>query len=316
MNVRFAAFASLVLLCGCLSMQDWYADTPTPATLPAEAPFTMLHPPPGRGGTLFLTLRLEDEDVVFTVDTGSPITVLDGSLRSRLGRRVGSTSIFHPYYARREPGGVYRAPTLYLGDTQLRTGRWVATGDLVSLMTNSPVRGILGMDCLRHYCIQLDFLENKLRFLNSDALSTEMLGRPFPLTFSSGPMEVGINAGFFEGARTLIDTGIYWDGSTTSKVLQRAVEEQKAAWADPAKAPATRTNFKTHFPTATFGGDTYSNLLFDVHFQNSIGLRFLGRHRVTFNFPKRTMYLLRQTMEPLPETIPTSDVPSERKTSF
>jgi hypothetical protein len=28
-------------------------------------------------------------------------------------------------------------------------------------------------------------------------------------------------------------------------------------------------------------------------FRNIIGLRFLARHLVTFNFPKRTMYLLR-----------------------
>ena len=140
-----------------------------------------------------------------------------------------------------------------------------------------------------------------MRFLNPDAPSTETPGKAFPLTFSSGPLGVGINAGFFDGTHTWIDTGIYWDGSTTSNVLQRAVEDQKAAWADPVKAPATRTNYTTHFQAAAFGGETYSNLLFDVHFENSIGLRFLARHLVTLNFPTRTMYLSRQTVEPLPE---------------
>ena len=40
------------------------------------------------------------------------------------------------------------------------TGKNVCTLDLKSLsfsLPDDPVMGILGMDCLRHYCIQFDF---------------------------------------------------------------------------------------------------------------------------------------------------------------
>jgi hypothetical protein len=35
--------------------------------------------------------------------------------------------------------------------------------------------------------------------------------------------------------------------------------------------------------------------------ENFIGLRFLARHLVTFNFPKRMLYLKRVSIDPLAE---------------
>ena len=300
--------ACLVLLCSCVGTRDWYAAPSNPPAFPAEIPFTVLDPPPGRGGNLFVTLRLEHgEELLFMVDTGSPVTILDRSLQSRLGNRLGTAKVFLPYYGRRRPAGVYRAPKLYVGNSQLVTSKWVVTDDVMSMAPGSPLRGVLGMDCLRHYCVQLDFPNNKLRFLDPEAPASENLGKPHPLTFSSGPLEVYFRESFFDlkHADSLIelDTGIYWDGATTLKVLRQAVQEQKAVWTTPVKMSATQTNHRAHFQAAAFSGDTYSDLLIDAHFRNSVGLRFLARHLVTMNFPKRTMYLLRQSTRPLPQSV-------------
>src|SRR6185436_4641448 len=141
--------------------------------------------------------------------TGSPVTVLDSSLTPRLGKLVGTSEGFFPLHERRQSAGIYRATALYLGNTRLQTSKWVISYDLAGMM-GGPVRGVLGMDCLRHYCVQLDFAENKLRFLNPTAPPTAELGRPFPLTFpKSGPIEVFVPGSFFgvSDGNSQIDTG-------------------------------------------------------------------------------------------------------------
>jgi len=75
----------------------------------------------GRGGRLIVTLRLEDgEELPFQVDTGAPITVFDKSLEPKLGKRLGTTTIWMPG-SDAQKSGIYRSPNLYLGDIPLVT---------------------------------------------------------------------------------------------------------------------------------------------------------------------------------------------------
>jgi hypothetical protein len=59
------------------------------------------------------------------------------------------------------------------------------------------------------------------------------------------------------------------------------------------------------FAWAFFDGNTYTNLVYAGNpnllwpAENWIGLRFLARHLVTFNFPKRTLYLRQRSVGPL-----------------
>ena len=88
----------LVLLCSCITKDvwpTWYGDTSQRPILPAEASFTKVNGAAGSGGNLFLTLRLDTgEELLFLVDTGSPLTVLDKSLARKLGRRRGTAEVF------------------------------------------------------------------------------------------------------------------------------------------------------------------------------------------------------------------------------
>jgi hypothetical protein len=51
---------------------------------------------------------------------------------------------------------IYAAPKLFLNGVQLRTGARVWTGEFKNLphVAGRPTMGILGMDCLTHYCLQ------------------------------------------------------------------------------------------------------------------------------------------------------------------
>jgi len=146
--------------------------------------------------------------------------------------------------------------------------------------------GILGMDCLRHYCIQLDFIANRWRFLDPANLNTEALGQPFPLMRHQGCFATREKLVGLKGAASLIDTGCNFDGLLTPKLFQQ--------WTNRCESHSSELSLHASFPNGRFGGATYTNL--DLHGDgdvNIVGLSFLARHLVTLNFPKRTMYLKR-----------------------
>jgi hypothetical protein len=287
-------FASVLLLCSCATSP--HSSAVVPAQLPADV---TMNEDAGRGNWLFVTLRLESgEESPFFVDTGTPITLFDTSLEPRLGKRLGTKTFWN--FSTKSKAGIYAAPKLYLGSTRLMTGRHVYSGDLnqLSHKAGRPVMGILGMDCLRHYCIQLDFETGKMRFLNPDHVNAAELGKAFPLTFFF-PMRLPfIHHGSLTGGKDislLVDTGYDVDGASVSgrsrrqSGEQRAPEETGAVNQDPGYASV---------PKCVWNGETYTNLLIGKE-KNLIGLRFLARHLVTFDFPGRRMYLKRTSLSPL-----------------
>jgi len=160
-----------------------------------------------------------------------------------------------------------------------------------------PVMGILGMDCLRHYCIQLDFDARKMRFLARDPADAAPPGDSFPLTFDHGTPSIQRPA-LLRGTNTslLIDVGNAHDGDLPTQFFRREIEEHKL------RAEADKVDEgppgKALLLACVWNGHSYTNLLIG-HGVNSIGLRFLARHLVTFDFPNRTMYLKQTTGDPL-----------------
>jgi hypothetical protein len=113
--------AWLMLLCSCATQESVRTSRPSEVAINAEAV---------RGGSLHLTLRLEDgEELVFMVDTGMPQTVLDKSLEPKLGKCLGRTTFRYASYGKSKTR-VYAAPRLYLGKLQLQLGRRVLTDNL------------------------------------------------------------------------------------------------------------------------------------------------------------------------------------------
>jgi hypothetical protein len=234
----------------------------------------------GRGDFLLLLLRLETgEELPFIVDTGSPITVFDRSLESKLGKRLGTMGISTPGH-KQEKSGIYAASKIYIGSTPLLTGSNVATCHLEGAM------GILGMDCLQHYCIQLDFADHVVRFLNPDRMKVDGLGKGFPLTLArSGPqgrfVRPVIHHAGLVGADTnlLIDTGCRIDGLMAKGVNNGREPE------------------RLNISKCVWDGEVYMNIrVAAVDHANVLGLSFLARHLVTLDFPHRRMYLNRITV--------------------
>jgi len=287
-------FLSLLLLCSCATENRHRSGLPADVTMNEAA---------GRGGMLFVTIRLADgEKLPFVVDTGASATVFDQSLAPKLGKST-VPGTFHIFGVKHEVG-IYKAPRLCLGSTPLlMTGDSVVTLDCQHISSDGerPQMGILGMDVLGHYCLQLDFTARKIRFLDDQHADKTGWGKPFPLTdLGDGCFAVNENLTGQQGAGSLIDTGCGYDGWLQPELFQQ--------WTNHAPSSA---DHKGRLPDGALGGEAYPGLDLsgldpqllldgDGHLKfNGIGLHTLSRNLVTLDFPARTMYLKRTSIGPL-----------------
>jgi hypothetical protein len=286
----FPAIASF-LLASCASV------------VPPPKPADPLHPglPPetyfdrGLGTDRIVCLRLQNErgeNWRFLVDSGAPVTIFDRSLRPKLSPALSVEPVQYAW-AGTAMLQVHKAPRLFLSNTLLLTGPNVRSDDLRRVWRGRGVEGILGLDCLGHYCVQLDFTSHTIRFLDPERATGPELGRAFPLyTF--------VNSTFVEGdllgtGPTLyrVDTGCTADAVIKPMLFRQACRRQFPDWAREFRTGEGRPVIEAGFPHATFNGESYDKLVIDAADHNLLGLRFLSRHLVTLNFPKHMMYLRR-----------------------
>ena len=162
-----------------------------------------------------------------------------------------------------------------------------------------------------------------MRFLDPNHLKTARLGQAFPMTFSSAGQG---NPGWYRlfihhdgpasggNADLLIDTGADCDGVLDPGLFQRQVQKQRSR--DPENTAQDQEPNSVVLPQCIWNGVTYTDLWFTKGVkpqegeteENSLGLRFLARHLVTFDFPHRIMYLKRTRSGPLvdPELVATA----------
>lgn len=285
---KFIPLLGLLFLCSCATV---------PPPLPADV---TMNPGAGRGDWLIAMVRVNGGDPLpFIVDTGCPVTCLDQSLESQLGPRLTSAHFLN--FGVRHEGGAYRPPQLSLGNTLLANGsKLVVTLDLTywSKLARMPCMGILGMDVLKHYCLQMDFQSGQLRFRDAQSADKKDWGRPFPLTgIGDGCLAISENLTGAKGPRSIIDTGDDWDGDLTPILFQQ--------WTNQPALPASG---EAHSPDGVLAGELY----YDLHLRgldpsdhdghsrfNSIGLHVLSQNVVILDFPNRMMYLKRTSDWPL-----------------
>ena len=295
---RWGITLPLLMLCSCETRPHLSAIVPA-SELPPEL---SMNKEAGCGSWLFVTVRLESgEALPFFIDTGSTVTCFDKSLTSKLGEPIGVGKLQH--YGDTIEEGIYPAPKLYIGGVRLVTGNNVIAVDFKqgSADAGRAVMGVLGQDCLQHYCIQLDFQAGTMRFLDTDHLDAAQLGQAFPLTLSGkkGDIRPLIHCANFlaaKGANLIVDTGNAHDGDFETRLFRREVKKHtlRIETAGVNNQPPNRARL----PHCTWNGNNYTNLLIGSGV-NSIGLRFLARHLLTLNFPRRTLYLKRMTGDPL-----------------
>lgn len=297
-RVLFSLTFACLLLSSCATQRADRSQLPADINVSKDA---------GRGGFVVVALRLDSgEELPFVVDTGSPITIFDKSFEPKLGARLGVGTATN--FDLNRDMDIYAAPRVYLGDALLKmTGDRVGACDLKDLSVGAgrSIMGILGMDCMEHYCIQFDFKAGKMRFLDGDHLDVGKLGKAYHIEFSTEGQDDGsvrpfISCGTIvgeQGAHLCVDSGCNIDGGLQQDFFQKVVREQKG---DLTKKGHAR------FASCVWDGRTYTNIYVrtwqcDTEAPNLMGLSFLARHLVTYDFPHRTLYLKQTRVGPLPD---------------
>jgi hypothetical protein len=244
-----------------------------------------------------VTVELENgQKLPMILDTGAGSTTFDKSFEPKLGKPLGAAPMNS--FLGISTNNLYTAPKLYLGGAPLlMTGTAIVTWDVkkrVSSLARHSVMGILGIDVLEHYCMQLDFAAGKMRFLEDQHADKSAWGKAFPIVPLSADdprPAVAENLLGLQGPLSLIDSGFLGDGSLMPKYFQ--------LWTNSAVVP---TNGEARSPDGVFGGRKYPfvNLSEENWPSDAIGLNFLARHLVTLDFPNHTMYLRCQSIGPLP----------------
>ena len=253
---------------------------------------------------LCVDLRMKNgKTVPFALDTGSTATILDKSLEPLLEPYHFGSRALHLTFVGDVAMEVYEAPKLYLGTTLLRCADVVYTAD-VHHAIGMHVMGILGMDCLKHYCVQFDFANNKIHFLDPEKIKDGMFGEKYSLTYANGtPI---IRERLFSSADVYcIDTGYTYDAALNPNAYLQTTQEL-CRISDPTKWMSMTctdslgiADFGVFFRTVLLNKNSYTNFLLGVcPADNLLGLRFLARHLVTLNFPKNAMYIQRRNDEP------------------
>jgi hypothetical protein len=265
-------------------------------------PDVLMNKDAGSGNWIIVDIRLAGgKNFPVVLDTGCPTTCLDTSFEPELGQRIKTDTLWD--FGVKSEINIFLAPKFLLKNTVLtKIGPYVVTHDCkqISRSVGRPIMGILGMDILQNYCIQLDFAAHKIRFLDYDHANKGRWGTPLAL-FDVGDGCVGIvdNLAGGQVPGSLIDTGYNQDGWLLPNLFEQ--------WTNQAAPPAKG---EVHSPEGTLGAQIYSALDLrgvdpkllstgDAHIKlNGIGLRFLARHLVTFDFPEQTLYLKRVSNGP------------------
>jgi hypothetical protein len=253
--------------------------------LPLEA---TLNDDAGRGNFIFIDVRLAGgEKLPCIIDTGTPVTILDDSIESQLGQRLGTREFWNS--GRQSQIGKFHAIKLLLNGTELKTPDHLYCGNLkeLSAAARQPVMGIIGMDTLANYCIQLDCGARKIRFMPPGSMKTNDLGNPFRMKLGGGYpylRDTPIIGG--KGGDLLIDTGCCFDGELAPSVFRHLSGNQPIH----DEHSVIQRQQVMSLPGCSWHGQVYSNLVF-ASGTSSVGARFLARHLVTFDFKNRLLYL-------------------------
>lgn len=249
------------------------------------------------GDAILVPVRISGSDFFFLLTTGATNTVYDVSLRSRLGPVVARGTINgHQVKADIVSSSGASIAGLPLPDrgflSDLRIDREVFGYD---------VRGLVGMDFLCKHILKLDFDAGKFQLVDA---CDEEAGTEVPLVIFADGLpyaQVEIHGGrkdFF-----LVDTGdigLGTDGNLDRKIARRILAAGEAEQLRPTRiavfggSETTAANLRLRgiclhgFRHEGIGFSTAST-------GNALGNRYWSRYIVTFDFPRRRMFLKEST---------------------
>ncbi len=251
---------------------------------------------PKDGDHIVLPLTVGQHKILFALDTGGSITELDDSLREVLGKPVRTHKSLTPNGPAVQR--TYEAAKIYLGEHELQTGKSMACADLsgVRKVTGRDIQGILGMDVLSHYIIQVDFDEGGLSFYSPELRPDRKHGVAVSLDFPSDSHGCPTVAASINdtAVRFVLDTGLT-SVDCDRRLIQQLLAKHELGTAASSQCTMTlggvRTSYIYYLRRFSIEGFHHQNVACLQGTCNLLGLAYLSRYKILFDFPRRTMYL-------------------------
>jgi hypothetical protein len=286
--LKVVLFFVLLQTYGCSDEPKNTSDVPAEHKILAEFKI------PKSGDPILLPVKFIGKEYLFLLDAGCTHTAFDTSLRNELGEvKKIEKALTHGTPITAE---LFDAPEAFLGPLNLQDSGQVSCFDLKmpSLIDGRKISGIIGMNFLRRYVIQIDFDKGTLSFLQTAkgqhpnwgielAIWYNSLGLPF---IKSSILK-NINVDF------IIDTASNSTGGLGSDIFKQILSEKELTTSEALIATASGVIQKreVRIDSISVGSFEYEKLIFSEANWSYLGLLFLSRHIVTLDFPNSRMYL-------------------------
>jgi hypothetical protein len=270
---------------------------------------------------ILLPVKFQGQEYLFGIDTGASHTLFDISLKDKLG--MPKRTVKGRAWGKEIKFELFDAPEAFLGPLNLKHCRTVTLIDLEPINSALGVKrhGIIGMNFLKKYVLQIDFDKALVSFLkpkrDSGIFSFLWPKKDrYPDWGEKVSMEYDFLSGIphikakLDGTKVdfMIDTGYraYIDrpdlpvsdtfGELETKIFRKVASKiqfehkQKMRITPQGKAPSDFTK-STVIGRFSIGPLQYKDVTFDESDKSVLGIPFLSRHLVTFDFQNRKMYL-------------------------
>ncbi len=261
-------------------------------------------------GKIILPVQFKGQEYPFLLDTGATGTIFDNSFKDKLGNRFlwpKNATLARGKKAKIE---YYRHPDANLGPLKFNDLNLIGVLDCdLWFGSKTPIkyRGIIGMDFLKKYIVQIDFDNGKVTFLKGkQEFDLFSMFKPKEITHPEWGIAIQMknpwysNKRFFvtgnlpDNTKTefIIDNGWCSTNALKSKIFKKVKSEYQVSADDENIIPDNAVEQKCKIVNSfSLGNFQYENILFQKNNESVIGYDFLSRHIVTFDFPNKIMYL-------------------------
>jgi tetratricopeptide (TPR) repeat protein len=241
------------------------------------------------GDFLLIPVEVHGKTVPFVLDTGCNCTVIDISLTDGKPEKTEKWG--------KKKLQFFKAPAMKIGAIAWQSVDLVVGKDLTDLREASghEFYGLLGMDFLVNYAVQVDFDVGKLRLMK---LQAPPLGKTAPIIFldkkKSRPLVIGEIAGWGPEAH-LIDTGDVGSANLRKELFQTLARKGLVRGLEETRSTTiwrTRKHYDGWLKNlALTGGPSRPTCVGASELRcTDFGLGFWRGFNVTFDFPGQTLY--------------------------
>ncbi len=244
---------------------------------------------------LLVPVTVAGETYMFLLDTGASLCAFDKSLGPLLGEPVGRE------YVQTASGveaiDIYFPDQVFVGGIALSRDEPATCHDLSGLarVTGHDIRGLLGMTFMVDRALQLDFEEQKIRFLSSPVRADDDLGQAIRIDMEPG---VWIPTMSVTVADTIqwevkLDTGCSGFGVMERETYDQLLDLGSMAPFGVGGAVSSHRTYREErgvLDSLSFGSSVHRGPVLGRGEASVLGVPFIARYEVILDFPERVGY--------------------------